>query len=69
MSKTHAKPKNRTVLDRRRFLTAAGLAPVAGAVGAATAATDDARTETETPKSGRYRETEHVREAYRLARF
>jgi hypothetical protein len=60
--------KDRSSTDRRSFLKLAGLGTV-GTVAAA-ASTVTASAAEDAPKSdSSYRETEHVRRAYELARF
>ena len=57
-----------TRLDRRNFLKGAGLA--VGAAGAVVVPGSDAVAKTDAPQeSAGYRETEHVRTYYELARF
>lgn len=68
MSKTPDKAENRTGTGRRDFLKMAGLGTVAG--GAALVVAKDEAEASELETSGRgYRETDHVRTYYRLARF
>lgn len=58
--------KDRAVADRRSFLKLAGLGAAAG--GAALAGTRPAEAATDEKKGGLYRETEHVKRYYELAR-
>ena len=55
-------------MDRRRFFGAAGKGVVAG-VGAVVVAAGTAEAAEEPSETGSYRETEHVKTYYKLARF
>ena len=63
-------PTEKDLMNRRGFLKVSGIGAVAGA--AVVAASDDGRADA-APAAGRasagYRETEHVKTVYRLARF
>ena len=57
------------VTDRRNFLRLAGIGTVAGGV-ALVAGKEPVKAETAaTPKKGLYRESDHVKTYYQLARF
>jgi hypothetical protein len=59
----------KTAAKRRQFLKLAGLGTLSGAAAAAIGGPDaEAKDETGS-RTGGYRETEHVRKAYELARF
>ena len=63
------KPEQAAKPGRRDFLRFASVGAVAGTVAAATGATvRDAAAATEEPTKG-YRETDHVKKVYELARF
>lgn len=63
-----SKGKERTVADRRDFLKLAGLGAATGAFALATGSKEP---KAEEAKAGRslYRETDHVKKYYELARF
>ena len=54
---------------RRDFLKLAGGSAVAGTVGLASTAAAASQDDNQPNDDGRYRETEHVKTVYRLARF
>jgi nitrous oxide reductase len=57
-------------IDRRRLLSGAGLAiGAAGAAAATGTSTAEAASELQKPQQDGYRESEHVKTYYRLARF
>ncbi len=60
-------PRDAAIADRRSFLKLAGASAVTGATAAVTAA-PAAAAEAVGPKTGLYRETEHIRRYYELAR-
>jgi hypothetical protein len=67
---TMHKEDRATSIDRRSFLKKAGLtAGTVGAVAVATAAEAAVSSEDAAPGGDGYRETEHVRTYYELARF
>lgn len=61
------KQDHKGVTDRRSFLKLAGAGVAAG--GAAAAAGSPAAAAESKPREGLYRETEHVKRYYELARF
>ena len=64
--------RNRSVTDRRSFLKLAGLGTVgtvATAASTISAAANDTDRGSDDKRRSQYRETEHVRQAYDLARF
>lgn len=61
--------KDQNGIDRRGFLGAVGLGAGAAAVIASTPKSEAASTETAEDKSVGYRETDHVRRAYEVAKF
>jgi len=64
-----AKTKDKTIADRRDFLKLAGIAAAGGAVAVLSSTTEaKALAEAEADSSG-YRETDHVKKYYELARF
>jgi hypothetical protein len=63
------KEKGEAVADRRSFLKLAGAGAVLGSTTVATGGPAQAATEPADDGQGRYRETEHVRRVYDLARF
>jgi hypothetical protein len=73
MTKSSKSAKHRSSsdkLDRRAFLKTAGLGVIAGGASALNlGAAEAASAAEEPPAGGRYRDTEHVRRAYALARF
>lgn len=56
-------------IDRRRLLTGAGLAIGAAGATAVSSATPATASEPVNPEHNGYRESEHVKTYYRLARF
>ena len=67
MSRKPQGEKARKGTDRRDFLKLAGLGGIAGGA-AMVAGKDEAAAEAENPRRG-YRETDHVRKYYELAKF
>lgn len=61
------KQDDKAVTDRRSFLKLAGA--VTAASGTAVAAATPAAASESKPRHGQYRETEHVKRYYELARF
>ncbi|MBU2532952.1 MAG: formate dehydrogenase [Alphaproteobacteria bacterium] len=64
---THSSNGSRT--DRRSFLKIAGLGAVGAAATAASTVAVTAEAAPPSDKKGGYRETEHVKRVYELARF
>lgn len=63
------KQDHKGVTDRRSFLKLAGAGVAAGGAAAAAAAGSPAAAAESKPREGLYRETEHVKRYYELARF
>jgi hypothetical protein len=63
------KEQKASAAKRREFLKLAGLGSVGAVAGAAIAAVPVEAKEEPSPSAAGYRETEHVRKAYELARF
>ena len=67
--KAGRKHAGRPGIDRRTLFAAAGATSAAGVAGLATRRTDAASRQNPSKSRAGYRETEHVRTVYRLARF
>jgi len=70
MTKSSDRQGSKNEIDRRAFLKSAGLGVIATGASAIDLGAAEAGGAIEpAPANGRYRETEHVRRAYALARF